>query len=146
MTSGAEEPLSFGAAPAATGSARGALPPVTPPPVVDPEVLGKLMARFGAAAEGLRDSLIETWLGEVVQRRGDLCAAVERGDRKKAAQAAHALRSGSGALGARELAAECGRLEEALTGRQDVDLARARDSLEAAIDRAVLALGALRGS
>jgi HPt (histidine-containing phosphotransfer) domain-containing protein len=148
MSSGAEDlppAMSFGDSPAPAVRREPPLPPAAAP-VVDPEVLGKLMARFGSAGAGLRDSLIGTWLAEIVQRREELSRAVLAGDRRRVAQAAHAMRSGSGALGARELAEACGRLEEALSGDQPVDLEQARTTLEAALDRAVAGLSALRGS
>jgi HPt (histidine-containing phosphotransfer) domain-containing protein len=110
--------------------------------VLDRRVLNRLVDRLGDAGPAFRASLLETWSTEAAERREELRLAVAADDPRRVLQVAHALRSGSGAIGARELAMVCARVEDALREGAEVDLAAARADVDAALDRAIAALQA----
>jgi signal transduction histidine kinase/CheY-like chemotaxis protein len=110
---------------------------------VDPSVLAAMIGRFGDRAPELRAGLIGTWLTETEQRRRELADA---DDVAALARVAHAMRSGSQALGALELAATCQQVEEAVRSGAPVELEESRERISRAIDRASEGLVALRDS
>lgn len=112
---------------------------------VDPSVLALLTDRLGERAHSFRDSLIETWCAETDRRLEELDAVVTAQDSAGLGRVAHAMKSGSAALGALQLAAVCQELEDAVpTGTVDLEQARTRLHAEAALARA--GLESLRGS
>ncbi|GAC1445287.1 MAG: hypothetical protein NVSMB55_25540 [Mycobacteriales bacterium] len=115
-----------------------------PDDAVDPSVLTSLTERLGERAGGFRDSLIETWCTETDRRLVELDQAVSAADAGALGRVAHAMKSGSAALGARGLAALCQELEDA-TPTGAVDLGRARTRLRAEAARARAGLEALSG-
>ncbi len=125
-----------------------AVPPAPDPePVVgavDPGVLAGLTARLGARGPALRAVLVDTWLGESPGRAAALRAGAAAGDGEQVAQAAHALRSGSAALGAGRLADACERVELELRDGLALDLAAEVEHLLGEIDAATVGLRALR--
>ena len=88
---------------------------------VDPSVLRLLTERLGDRASTFRDSLIGTWCEETERRLQELDAAVTGADSAAVGRVAHAMKSGSAALGALELAAVCDDVERtAPTGTLDL--------------------------
>ena len=122
----------------------GSAPGAGAAPAVDPAVLGAMTARFGARGAALQASLIGTWLTESASRQAELRAGADTGDAERVARAAHALRSGSAALGALPLATACGRVEEAVRAGEAVDLPAEVARLEDEIGRAAAGLVAQR--
>ncbi len=118
--------------------------PTGPPSVVDPGALQALTERMGARGPQLRAALVDTWLGEAPRRCQELRAAADAGDRDRVSTAAHALTSGSAALGALRLAERAGRLEHALRTGEPRDLSSEVDELLAEIDAAAQGLRGLR--
>jgi HPt (histidine-containing phosphotransfer) domain-containing protein len=110
--------------------------------VVDATVLGSLAERLGARAPAFLSSLLTTWETETATRMQALAEAVEAGDAEGVGRAAHAVKGGSGSMGAVRLAAVCAQVEaDALAG--GTDLAAARQRLEAEVELARDALVAL---
>ena len=112
--------------------------------VVDPSVLRALIARLGDRGPELLERLLDTWEAETDQRLDELRAAVEAGDAKAVGRVAHAVRGGSGSLGAVELAAVCGEVEEELRSGRAVDLRAAAARIAAATVGARAGLAQLR--
>ena len=125
-----------------------AAPPAPQPePVdgaVDPEVLAGLTARLGARGPALRAVLVDTWLGESPGRADQMRAGAHAGDGEQVASAAHALRSGSAALGAQRLADACERVELELRDGRTLDLDAEVDHLLREVVAATEGLRALR--
>jgi HPt (histidine-containing phosphotransfer) domain-containing protein len=112
--------------------------------VVDPSVLAALTSRLGERAGPMLDRLLDTWGAETDRRLADLDTALAAGDGAAVAQVAHAVRGGSAALGAAELADVCGEVETALRAGGQVDLAAAAGRIRAAAGRARDGLAQLR--
>ena len=128
-----------------TPAAVPAPPPAAPSAgAVDPGVLAALTARLGARGPALRAVLVDTWLGESTGRADQLRAGSRAGDGDQVAAAAHALRSGSAALGAQRLADACERVELELREGCALDLAAEVEHLLDEIDAAAGGLRALR--
>ena len=72
---------------------------------MDPSVAQALTARMGERGGQLLDRLLDTWEAETDQRLNELGTAVEAGNARAVGRVAHAMRGGSGSLGAVELAA-----------------------------------------
>ncbi len=130
-------------APAATPSPDPAPAPAPVPapvpaaaPAVDLKVLGDLTGRFGDRGPAVREQLVATWLRDTAERVQLLEGAAATGDAQGVAQIAHALRSGSAALGALPLAAACSALEQALRAGEPVDLVAVAQELRHEADRA----------
>ena len=111
---------------------------------VDPDVLAGLTARLGARGPALRAVLVDTWLGESPGRATQLRTGADEGSGEQVAAAAHALRSGSAALGAKRLADACERVELELREGLALDLTAEVDHLLREIDAAADGLRALR--
>jgi HPt (histidine-containing phosphotransfer) domain-containing protein len=79
---------------------------------LDEEVLDNLRAASGDDDEFLRE-LAAIYLEDTPPRLEEIRLAARDGDASKLARAAHALRSGSGNLGATEVWRLCGELEKA---------------------------------
>jgi HPt (histidine-containing phosphotransfer) domain-containing protein len=109
-------------------------------PVVDPSVLGTLAERLGARAPAFLASLLETWETETGRRLAALDDAVAAGDADGVSRAAHAVKGGSGSMGALRLAAACAQVEAEVAAGGDVDLAAARLRLTAEVEQARTAL------
>ena len=126
--------------------------PVAPPvgagpaqeqlPVVDPTVLGSLAERLGPRAPAFLTSLLATWETETAARMAALSAAVDAGDADGVSRAAHAVKGGSGSMGALRLAAVCAEVEAGVVAG-GTDLAAARTRLAAEVEQAGEALVAL---
>ena len=110
-------------------------------PDVDPGVLLALTTRFGERGPAFAVSLVETWRTETRQRLADLEAAAAAGDPEAAGRVAHAVKSGSAALGALRLARTCEDLDRQLRVGEPVDLAAAADQVRRLVDAADLAFG-----
>jgi CheY-like chemotaxis protein len=84
-------------------------------------------------------AMVRTFVDEYSAAEADIATALDAGDRPRAGALLHRLRGAGGALGAEELAAAAGRLEQALAsdGPVDADL-RFRFFASAAATRAVL--------
>ena len=124
-------------------------PPADPPgaaelPVVDPSVLGVLADRLGDRAPAFLASLHATWVSETSARVEQLRAAVAAGDREAVGRAAHAVKGGSGSMGAVRLAHVCGGVEREAASAPDLEVLRGR--LEDEVERAREALAALYGA
>jgi signal transduction histidine kinase/CheY-like chemotaxis protein len=111
---------------------------------VDPSVLRLLTDRLGERAAAFRDTLIGTWCEETDRRLAELDLAVTDDDSGAVGRVAHAMKSGSAALGALELAAICNDIEEAAPSG-DLDLGDAGTRIRAAAARARRDLEAMRG-
>ena len=114
-------------------------------PVVDPEVLGPLVARLGDRAPAFLASLLTTWETETTARLAALEAAVPTGDAGEVTRAAHAVKGGSASLGAVRLAAACDRLEAAGRAGDVAALPALLDGVRAEVERARSALRMLYG-
>ncbi len=112
-------------------------------PVVDPAVLGALLGRLGDRAPAFLSGLLQTWETETGAAMAALDEAVAAGDREATGRLVHAVRGGSGSMGALRLAWVCGEVETAVRGDDPVDLAHARDRISAEIAAARVALAAL---
>ena len=99
-------------------------------PAVDPGVLDALTARLGARGAAVRTSLVDTWLRETEGRLVELRAGTLAGDADRVATVAHAMRSGSAALGALRLAAALQTVELDVRAGRPVDLTAALPGLE----------------
>ena len=111
---------------------------------VDPGVLEALTSRLGPSGQALRAVLVDTWLGESESRVEQLRAGAQAGDGERVAATAHALRSGSAALGAQRLADACQRVELELRDGLALDLSAEVDHLLREVDAAAEGLRALR--
>jgi HPt (histidine-containing phosphotransfer) domain-containing protein len=129
----------------AVGRAGPGTPTAEEGPVVDPEVLGPLVARLGDRAPAFLASLLTTWETETAARLAALEAAVPAGDADEVARAAHAVKGGSASLGAVRLAAACDRLEAAGRAGDVAALPALLDGVRAEVERARSALRALYG-
>ena len=114
-------------------------PPSADLPVVDASVLGGLTGRLGDRAPAFLGSLFATWDGETATRLEQLSAAVDAGDRSAVARVAHAVKGGSGSMGAVRLAAACAAVEAAVEHAPDLDVLHRRLVDEVARARAALA-------
>lgn len=108
-------------------------------PDVDPAVLTALTSRFGDRAATFAATLVSTWRTETRQRVADLDAAVVEDDRDAAGRFAHAVKSGSAALGALRLARHCESLDRRLRDGEPVDLADEAATVRRLVDAADLA-------
>ncbi|MCY7366478.1 MAG: Hpt domain-containing protein, partial [Frankiaceae bacterium] len=111
---------------------------------VDPSVLQALTARMGARGPELIDRLLDTWEAETDQRLDELRTAVAADDAQAVGRVAHAMRGGSGSLGAVGLAAVCRDVEEELRAGRAVDLRAAAARIQAATAGARTGLAQLR--
>ena len=111
-------------------------------PVVDPDVLGSLAERLGPRAPAFLASLLGTWETETDARLAAMRTAVETGDAEAVGRAAHAVKGGSGSMGALRLAAVCAQVEADVVAGE-ADLADAADRVAAEVERARTALVAL---
>ncbi|MCW2776786.1 MAG: two-component hybrid sensor and regulator [Frankiales bacterium] len=111
-------------------------PIASQPPAVDASVLSALTSRLGERAGAFAVTLVQTWRTESTAKLLEFDRAADVGDPDLASRAAHALKSGSAALGALRLAACCEQLEASLRAGEPVDLAdaarRVRVEVEAA--------------
>ena len=112
------------------------------PPVVDPSVLGSLAERLGPRGPAFLASLLGTWGSETSARMAAVAAAVEAGDAEAVGRAAHAVKGGSGSMGALRLAAVCAQVEADVVAGA-TDLAAAQQRLTAEVEQAREALVAL---
>jgi HPt (histidine-containing phosphotransfer) domain-containing protein len=78
---------------------------------VDPETLAILRAMDGGDAPGFFDELVGLFLTDLAGRLAAIEDAVSRADAGAVRAASHSLRGSAANLGARPLAALCGRLE-----------------------------------
>ena len=108
-------------------------------PVVDASVLGSLAERLGPRAPAFLASLLGTWEAETATRMAAVATAVEAGDAQAVARAAHAVKGGSGSMGALRLAAACAQVEAGVAAG-DLDLAAAQQRLTAEVEQARAAL------
>ena len=108
-------------------------------PDVDPGVLLALTTRFGQRGPALAVTLVQTWRTETRQRLADLDAAAAAGDPEAAGRVAHAVKSGSAALGALRLSRACEDLDRRLRDGEPVDLADVADQVRRLVDAADLA-------
>ena len=92
-------------------------------PVVDSSVLGSLADRLGDRAPAFLGSLFATWERETDTRLEQLAQAVGAGDGDAVARAAHAIKGGSGSMGALRLSAVCAAVEGGVRAGQVQDLA-----------------------
>ena len=124
------EPPASRPSPEPTGAA------AAPAPPVDPSVLQSLTSRLGDRAGPMVARLLDTWESETAGRVEELDRAAGAPDPDGVARMAHAIRGGSAALGAQELAHVCGQLETAVRAGEDVDLPAAAARVHAAVERA----------
>ena len=112
----------------------------TPGQAVDRRVLGALLDRLGDRGPAFLAGLLATWESETDGSLRALQVAVADADRDAVGRLAHAMRGGSGSMGAVRLEALCADVEESVRGGRPVDLAAARDRLvvEVALARAAL--------
>jgi HPt (histidine-containing phosphotransfer) domain-containing protein len=103
---------------------------------VDRTVLDQLTERLGERGDAVRAQLVDTWRAETSSRLRGLEAAVAAGDTEEVGRSLHALKGGSGTLGARRLAAACARVEEQLRDRAAVDLPAVVITLRAELEAA----------
>lgn len=103
---------------------------------VDHSVLDALAARLGDRGPTFRTSLVATWRTEAAARRAELQLLGPSGDADGVARIAHTMRSSAGSLGARPLAALCGKVEDDLRAGRPVDVADAAARITAELDRA----------
>ena len=93
--------------------------------------------------------IIDEYLAQTEEGRGELARVVEEGDSRALERAAHSLRGASANVGASALAAVCaemevqGRLEQLdaagqLVERFDSEFGRVRDALDHLLDRGAL--------
>ncbi|MCU1674739.1 MAG: two-component hybrid sensor and regulator [Frankiales bacterium] len=134
---------------AALARAAAGAPAPDPEPVqeqlaVDPSVLMELTGRLGARGAEFRTKLIGTFEDETERRIAELSAATAAGDAAEVARVAHAMRGGSGAMGAHRLAAVCADVEESLRAGQQLDLADAGRRITDAAAEARTGLALLR--
>ena len=87
-------------------------------------------------------AMVRAFVAEYPEVATDVGAALDAGDRPRAGELLHRLRGAAGALGAEELTATAGRLEQALTNDGPVD-ADLREGFFASANAVVAALGAL---
>lgn len=118
--------------------------PPDPAAAVDPAVLVALTSRLGSRAAACAEALTLTWRTESRSRLEALRAAAAAGDAVAAGRCAHALKSGSAALGALRLAAVCERLERRLRAGEPVDLPEALAAVTAEVDAADAAFHSLQ--
>jgi CheY-like chemotaxis protein len=87
-------------------------------------------------------AMVRTFVSEYPQVATDIGAALDAGDRPRAGELLHRLRGAAGALGAEELTAAAGRLEQALASDGPVD-ADLREGFFASANAVLAALAAL---
>jgi signal transduction histidine kinase/CheY-like chemotaxis protein/HPt (histidine-containing phosphotransfer) domain-containing protein len=117
-------------------------PPGADLPVVDPSVLGSLAERLGPRAAAFLASLLGTWETETAARMAAVATAVEAGDAEAVGRAAHAVKGGSGSMGALRLAAVCAQVEADVVAGA-TNLTSAQQRLAAEVEQARQALVAL---
>jgi len=101
---------------------------------LDESVLGPLRELGG---EALVHKLLRTFVEHAPTRKAELRAAAAGRDLEALERAVHSLRSGAAMLGASEVSARAGQLEE-MAGEGDLDgLLSALPELEAQLDRMV---------
>jgi signal transduction histidine kinase/CheY-like chemotaxis protein len=112
---------------------------------VDPSVLEALTARFGDKGPALRDKLLATWTRDTQTRLTALAQAVEAGSAEQVERIAHALKSGTAALGGHRLAAVCADIEERLRAGNEMDLLEAVELIQRECAATAAAFDAMAG-
>jgi len=107
----------------------------------DPVDLGRALAAMDGDREILAE-VVAVFLEECPGRLAALTAAVERGSVVDAAEAAHALKSALGAVGAHRAHDEAGELEHLARGGDVTELRAAAGSFAALVERALAFLTA----
>ena len=119
--------------------------PASPAPAKAPALpgfdLAKVQHCLGQAPDAWY-AMVRTFVSEHPQVATDVAAALDAGDRPRAGELLHRLRGAAGALGAEELTAAAGRLEQALASDGPVD-ADLREGFFASANAVVAALAAL---
>ena len=109
---------------------------------LDPEVFGQLREADGGG--GFLAAIIDKFLEEAPARLAALREAADRADAQALVKAAHSLKGSAGTLGARDLSAMCGGLEESARAGQTTEAAPRLAGLHKEFDRVRKALVAER--
>lgn len=106
---------------------------------LDRSTIAEIRALSGAGGDLLAE-IIQVFLEELPDRLRQLRSAVAANDLGEAREAAHALKSASGELGALGLARRCGEVERRGAAGRPGDLPEALGALEAEAERVRVAL------
>ena len=105
-------------------------------PAVDVTVLESLIERLGDRGPAFRTTLVTTWRHEAALRLTEMDEAAAASDSESMARGAHALKSGSAALGALGLARLCDEIENRLRAGDRRDLRADAAALRVHVERA----------